>query len=128
MGTVKKIYRIAAPRGVVFNALTDTGHVTGWSGKEALMNGNTGDKFSLLGGFIHGINIEVTPQRIIQDWKQDTWDEFSKVTFFLHDRGNYTELEMIHEQIPESSVASVDSGWDNYYLRPLKEYVEENFG
>lgn len=126
MGTVKKIYRIAASPNVVYDALTDTAHVKGWSGDEARMNDQTGAKFSLWGGSIYGINIEVTPKRIIQDWKEDTWDKFSKVTFYLHDKGNHTELELIHEQIPEASVASIDSGWDDYYLGPLKEYVEDN--
>jgi activator of HSP90 ATPase len=125
MGTVKKIYRIAAPPGVVFDALTDTAHVRGWSGDEAKMNGQTGSRFSLWNGSIFGINIEVTPKRIIQDWKENTWDKFSKVTIYLHEKDDHTELELIHEQIPDGSVASIDNGWDDYYLRPLKMYVEE---
>lgn len=126
MGTVKKVYRIKADAASVFAALTDAKHIREWSGDTVKMGKKAGTLFSLWGGSIHGKNIEISPERIIQDWKEEAWEEFSRVTFHIRTKGKQTELELIHEGIPEKSVKSIDSGWDDYYLGPLRDYVEEN--
>lgn len=127
MGTVKKTYQINALPDKVYKALVKREHIKSWSGDDAQMNVKSGSRFSLWGGSIYGINIEVTPKCIIQDWKEDSWDNFSKVTFFIRKRSGGTELELIHDDIPEESVDDIDSGWDEHYLRPLQYYVEKKF-
>ena len=124
MGTVTKTYSINATAKEVYVALIDEDLIEQWSGTEAVMDIKPNGLFSLWGGSIHGVNLEVSPTKIVQDWKEDTWDDFSKCTFTITQKGEETELHLLHEDIPESSVKSIDGGWDDYYLGPLKELLE----
>lgn len=124
MGTVTKTYTISATAKEVYNALVNKDLIEQWSGTEATMDIEPNGKFSLWGGSIHGVNLEVTPNKIVQDWKEEGWNEYSKCTFTITDKGDVTELYLLHENIPESSVKSIDSGWDDYYLGPIKELLE----
>lgn len=124
MGQVLKKYFIQSSPKIVFEALTNKNHVEAWTGDSAKMNDRSGSKFSLWGGSIHGVNVEVAPECIIQDWKEEAWEVYSKVTLLIRDKSGGTELELIHDHIPDDSVSSIDNGWDEYYLGPLKDYVE----
>lgn len=124
MGTVTKNYLINTSTQEVYNALIDENLIEQWSGTEATMDIKPDGLFSLWGGSIHGVNLEVTPSKIVQHWKEDGWDGFSKCTFTITAKGDETELHLLHEDIPEGSVKDIDGGWDDYYLGPLKELLE----
>ncbi|MCR9248800.1 MAG: SRPBCC domain-containing protein [bacterium] len=124
MKTVIKTYTIASTPEDVFKALTEVPLIEAWSGSEATMDLNTGGEFSLWGGDIHGINKKISPDQIIQDWKESTWPEYSLCTFNISREGSNTKLELIHENVPDQSANSIDGGWDDYYLGPLKELLE----
>lgn len=124
MGTVTKNYTINASAKEVYNALVNEDLIEHWSGTETTMDINPNGLFSLWGGSIHGVNLEVTPTKIVQHWKEDGWDGFSKCTFTITEKEGTTELHLLHEDIPEHSVKDIDGGWDEYYLGPLKELLE----
>lgn len=124
MGTVKKKYSIDASSEKVFQALTEEAAIASWSGDDATMNLEAGGKFSLWGGSIHGENLKISKAQIIQHWKEEKWTDFSKVTFNIEDKGDKSEVELIHENIPENSIKSINNGWDEYYMLPLKAYSE----
>ena len=125
MGDITKNYIINTSSNNVFKALTEIEAISEWSGDDAEMNLEPNGTFSLWGGSIHGINVKISQDQIIQKWKEDSWEEFSTVTFNLKTRGKQTEVELIHQRIPDQSVKSIDNGWDEYYMLPLKEFVEQ---
>jgi activator of HSP90 ATPase len=88
------------------------------------MSTTAGSKFSLWDGSIHGVNKEISPTRIVQDWQEDNWEIPSSVTFHISPKGTKTVLELRHEGIPDKSFKSISSGWDVYYIGPLKELLE----
>lgn len=124
MNKVEKKYNIQASLSQVFEALTSVDKIEEWSGASAKMESNAGGEFSLWDGAIHGINEEVSKIRIVQLWKEANWDVYSHCVFTLKEQGQSTELWLLHTDIPQSSVKSIDKGWDEYYLGPLKEMLE----
>jgi len=124
MKKIIKNYEFKASREEVFKALTDPVLITEWSGADAIMDASQGGRFSLWGGTIIGVNTKITVEQILQDWKESKWDTHSKVTFNLNATGKSTELELVHENIPDSSLQSITAGWDQYYLGPLKIFLE----
>lgn len=124
MKSLTKKYKIQASANDVYKALVKQEIVALWSGEEAVMTDKEGDKFSLWGGSIHGKNREVSKSRIVQEWQEKGWEKPSKVTFNILDKDGATELELIHEDIPEASYNGIDDGWDEYYLGPLKKLLE----
>ncbi|SRR5258706_9191259 len=146
MKTVKQTYHIKAPVEMVWDALVDPKHIDKWGGGPAKMDGKVGTKFSLWGGSIWGKNTKViSGKKLVQDWYSDSeekkWKEPSVVMFDLskeedgsaHSAGSGqagssqagTKLELIHENIPDEDAKNIDEGWKDYYLGPLKEYVEK---
>ncbi len=130
MKTVRQRYHIKAPIEMVWEVLTDPKHIDKWGGGPAKMDGKVGTKFSLWGGSIWGKNTKVVPgKKLVQDWYSDSeekkWEEPSIVTLELTMEKEGTKLELIHENIPDEDAKNIDEGWKDYYLGPLKEYVEK---
>ena len=92
MKTIKQTYLINAPLENVWQSLVDPKIIDDWGGGPAKMSEENGTEFSLWGGDIHGKNIEVIPnKKLVQDWKEDDWDNYSKVTFTLKEEGDKTK-------------------------------------
>lgn len=125
MKHLEKTYEIEAPLQNVFAALTEAKNIEIWSGSPAKMEARENGLFALWDGGIHGINQEITKNRIVQQWKEKKWSDYSTVQFELHDNGGLTILKLTHENIPDQSFASIRDGWDQYYLGPLKEFCEK---
>lgn len=124
MKTFKKSYTINAPLEEVYEALVEPEIIKEWSGAEADMDIKPNGTFSLWGGSIHGVNLYITKNQIIQDWKEDIWEEYTRVTFNLSEKDDATIVEVIHELIPDRGFVSIVKGWDDYYMGPLKQLLE----
>lgn len=124
MKALIKEYEISAPKDRVYDALTQLDLIAAWSGSEVEMNLSPGGDFSLWNGSVYGINLEVSPDRIVQNWQEESWDKPSKVVFTLKAKGNATVLQVLHNGIPDKSFQGVNLGWDEDYLKPLKNLVE----
>lgn len=123
---IEKTYRIAAPRNLVWAALTDPIHIETWSGAPAFMADKPGTEFMLWDGDVRGRNLQVDPGHIlVQEWYGGDWDEPSIATFTLWDASDGgTFLELSHSNVPAEETADLDTGWDDYYLGPMKRLLE----
>ena len=126
MPTIEKTYEMNATPEEVFNALINPDLIQTWSGDEAKMNAKVGGTFSLWGGQMFGINLEIVKnKRLVQQWSYSNWKEPSKVTFTIKVVEKKTIVNLLHEDVPEKSVNSISDGWDAYYLGAMKEMFEE---
>ena len=124
MKTFKKIFTIDVPLDEVYEALVLPEVIKEWSGAQAEMDIKPNGTFSLWGGSIHGVNLYITKSQIIQDWKEDIWEDYSRVTFNLSEKDGVTTIGLIHELIPPRGFKAIVKGWDEYYMGPLKEFLE----
>jgi activator of HSP90 ATPase len=125
MKTIVQDYHINAPIEKVWEALVNAQEINNWGGGPAKMDDKEGTKFSLWGGDIYGTNIEVEVfKKLVQEWYGGKWKEPSIATFKLDKQGHSTELELVQENVPDNEYEDIDEGWKEYYLGPLKEYVE----
>jgi activator of HSP90 ATPase len=126
MPTIKQMYEMNATPEKVFEALVDSEIIQIWSGDEAKMGADVGDSFTLWGGQMFGKNLEVVKnKKLVQEWNYDQWDAPSKVTFTLKPKGKKTVVELLHEDVPEKSLKSIEEGWDQYYLGAMKDMFDE---
>lgn len=127
METINQVYIINAPCEEVWKALTTTEYIEGWGGGPAQMDDNIGTEFKLWNGDIWGKNTEVIPnQKLVQEWYGGKWDVPSIATFILESKAGKTILTLTHENVPDDEVEDIDEGWSEYYLGPMKEYLESN--
>lgn len=125
MPTIVQKYEMNATPEQVFDALVNPDTIQTWSGDEAKMGPEVGDTFTLWGGQMFGKNLEVVKnKKLVQEWCYDQWEKPSKVTFTLKAKGKKTIVELLHEDVPEKSLTSIDEGWDAYYLGAMKDMFD----
>lgn len=126
MKTIKQSYTINAPIQDVWQALVDPKIIDLWGGGPASMDDKVGTKFTLWGGDIYGKNLKVSESsELIQEWFGGKWEKPSKVTFTLKVKGSKTEVNLLHEDVPDEEAKDISEGWKKYYLGPLKELLEK---
>jgi activator of HSP90 ATPase len=64
----------------------------------------------------------------VQEWYSNNrqWEKPSLVTFTLNQEKDKVRIELLHIDVPDADAESIKEGWKEYYLGPLKEYLEEN--
>ena len=126
MKTIKQEYIIDAPVEKVWRAFIDHEEINEWGGGPAKMDDKVGSAFSLWGGDIHGTNVRVEENRVLeQDWYGGEWSEPSRVKFILSEVNGKTKVELIQQNVPDKEIDNIDDGWRRYYLGPMKEYLEK---
>lgn len=125
---LEKTYLIGAPADDVWRALTDPDVIAAWGGGPAVMSAAPGAEFSLWGGDIHGTVVEAeAPHRLVQEWWGGAdWEAPSLATFVLEPAGRRTLLKLRHTGVPDGVAPDFDAGWDDYYLGPLRDLLEES--
>ena len=125
MKTIKQIYLINSSLEEVWKALTDPKYINDWGGGPAKMDDKVGTKFEFWGGDIYGKNIDVIPlKKLVQEWFGGNWKKPSIVTFALREEKDGVKIDLLHTDIPDNEAKDIEQGWKEYYLGPLKEYLE----
>jgi uncharacterized protein YndB with AHSA1/START domain len=125
MKIIKQKYIIKATIDKVWEALVDSKIIKEWTGSSAHMDSKVGTKFKLWGGDIHGENLKVIKNNLLeQNWYEGNWDKPSKVSFTLVKKGEQTQVDLVHTDFPEDEGKDLDDGWKRYYLGAIKELLE----
>ena len=126
MKTINQPYHIDSSIEKVWKCLIDPKEIEAWGGGPAKMEDKEGDKFSLWGGDIYGVNKEVVDgKKLVQEWYGGKWDEPSMATFTLHNEKNGTKVDFHQTNVPDDEADSIESGWEDYYLGAIKKYLEK---
>ncbi len=127
MKKINQTYKIKAPVEEVWKGLTEPEYIDAWGGAPVKMKAEPGFEFSLWGGDIWGKNVEVIPpKKLVQEWFGNDWPKPSLATFTLDSIGEETQLTLIHENLPEAEIDDFAAGWKDFYLGPMKKYLESN--
>jgi uncharacterized protein YndB with AHSA1/START domain len=92
------------------------------AGPPSQISRRVGGSFSLFGGYITGLQVElVRDQRIVQVWRAGSWDtgDYSIAKFVLTDDGSGTRLVFDQQGFPGSEAQSLLEGWHGNYWQPL---------
>lgn len=128
MRTIRQTYLINSSLDEVWKALTNPKYINAWGGGPAKMDDKVGTKFELWGGDIYGKNIEVVPlERLVQEWFAGNWEKPSTATFTLTEEKDAVKINLLHTGLPDNETKDIEQGWKEYYLGPLKEYLEKKW-
>jgi activator of HSP90 ATPase len=125
---VRQEVEFAVPPRTVYDAYLDSREHSRFTGQRARMSRRVGGWFTAGDTYISGCNLELKPaRRIVQAWRASEWPEgaFSILRLDLRPRGRGTVLTVEHVGIPEEFHEGVDSGWQEFYWRPMQEYFGE---
>ncbi len=125
MKNFKKYFIIPAEPEEVFYALTNPFTIELWSGYPATMDAEVGTEFSLWEGDITGKNIEIIPnKKIVQEWYFGDITEKSIATIKIFEDKKGSQVEVIHENIPDQDFDNIVDGWKEHYMGAIKEFFE----
>lgn len=125
MKSLTQTYHINAPISLVWKALTDQELINAWGAGPAKMSEKEGFAFSLWGGDIYGKNTRVIKgKELMQEWFSGNWENPSVVVFSLEENNGNTIVTLYHKNIPDSEVKGIEQGWKDYYMSPLKAFLE----
>src|SRR5687767_12169913 len=124
---IQQTYEINGTPSQVFDALTNPETFQKWSRAPAKIDDQVGTEFSIFGGNIVGKNLEVIPnQKLVQDWTAAEVEvSHSKVTFTLVPTGGSTNVELLHEGVPEAALETISQGWNAHYLGKIQKMFTE---
>lgn len=112
----------------IYEAIMDSKKHAKFTGSAVKMSRKVGSKFSIYGGDIQGVNLELVPDRkIVQSWRFSDWPEghYSKATFSLKEVPAGTRLTFTQTGVPEEFYDDIRQGWRDYYWAPMKEMFEK---
>ena len=126
MKSISQTYHIKTSVDEVWKALTDSKYIDAWGGGPSKMSEEKDFEFSLWDGEIFGKNIEVDKnKKLVQEWIEGKWDKASIVAFTLTKEDDGTRIDLTHTDYPQSEHDDLEDGWRDFYLEPLKKYLEE---
>jgi uncharacterized protein YndB with AHSA1/START domain len=125
---------LASPQAV-WAALTDPASIQAWMGDESAVEFDLrpGGRFRLFGGETSGTIETVEPlSRLGYSWRQAEWPAEwadSHVEWTLSPEGPGTRLHLVHRDFPtQQERDGHDQGWDDYFLGPMQQVLEERAG
>ncbi len=125
MKDYKSRIKIKAEAEDVYAAIVNPFTLELWTGAKAEMSEVPGSEFSLWDGDISGMNLEFEPyKRIVQQWYFGAQEIPSIVTFKLFPSKGTVQLDLLHTNIPEEDYDDMVHGWEEFYLEPLKQFLE----
>ncbi|MDP2666246.1 MAG: SRPBCC family protein [Candidatus Diapherotrites archaeon] len=126
--TIRQTITFSVPPEKVYEALMDSKKHSFFTQSKASISRRVGGSISAYDDYITGKNLELIPgKRIVQSWRASDWEKgepFSIVRFELEKSRNGTKLVFTHENIPSSHAASIAEGWNAFYWKPMKVFLE----
>jgi uncharacterized protein YndB with AHSA1/START domain len=118
----------ATPEKVFKAWLSTEGH-TGMTGSPAKVEPRVGGTFMAWDNYITGKTLELKPySHIVQAWRTTEFPEKSadsRLDITLEAVEDGTKLTLRHSNIPEGQADSYESGWEESYFEPMREYFKK---
>lgn len=116
----------AAPKQVYDAWLNSKSHAEMTGGGAARASRVKGGKFTVWDGYISGTNLELEPNaRIVQAWRTIEFapsDPDSRLEVLLEAASGGTKVTIRHSNIPDGQGAGYRQGWQDFYLKPMREW------
>lgn len=126
--TIRQSATFKATMHAVYEALMDSKKHSQFTGSEARISRKVGGQFTIYGGDIEGVNLELQPDfKIVQSWRFSDWPEghYSKATFSISEAATGTRLTFVQTGVPEEVYEDICQGWRDYYWGPMKKMLDK---
>jgi activator of HSP90 ATPase len=126
--TIRQTATFKASPHAVYEILMDEKQHGRFTGGEAKISRKIGGKFTIYGGNIEGVNLELVPdKKIVQSWRYSDWPagHYSKATFALELVGKGTRLTFTQTDVPDDKYEDIKQGWKDYYWEPMKAMLDD---
>jgi len=98
----------------IYRMLTDPQMLNAITQGSAQFEPKEGTPFTLFGGNVSGVNVELVPNsKIVQKWRFNTWPEghFSELEMTLSEKKGKTVLQLVQKGVPIDDAGRTEDGW-----------------
>lgn len=99
-------------------------------GGEAKISAKIGSSYSAWDGYITGKTFQlVKGKMIVQSWRSGDFKASDLDSTFIlrfEKKGSDALVHMVHANVPQQAYAGIKTGWDDYYWKPWKKYLDNN--
>ena len=130
--TITAEFNVSAEK--IYKAYLSTQGHTLMTGSPAKVDGRAGGDFTAWDGYIWGTFLELEKnKRIVQAWRTAEFPEDaedSRVEILLEEIATsealaMTRLSLTHANIPEGQSDDYKQGWEDFYFKPIREWIGE---
>jgi uncharacterized protein YndB with AHSA1/START domain len=131
MSYIEKWLTIDAPIQRVWSAVTNPNHIGEWMLDELVaVDLRLGGGYAFFDEQTTGqFTVIEAPYVVEYTWRQRNWPPAwadSLVRWELQPAGEMTQVRLLHWNFPtEDELRGHDSGWDAYWLGPMKDWLED---
>jgi activator of HSP90 ATPase len=97
-------------------------------GAPVKISSKVGSVFNAHGKYIIGKNLQLIKDKlIVQSWRGGDWAKDaidSTFTLQFYQQGKDALLVMTHANVPDKHYNGIKNGWNDYYWKPWKKYLE----
>lgn len=103
------------------------------TGEKAKIGEKAGDTFSAFRGEVKGKLLHIKKNKlIVQTWRNKNWektdmDSIVTLTFNENEDGS-TRISLYQSNIPDDHLDAVKNGWNNFYWKPWKKFINNSSG
>lgn len=120
---------LPAPAEKLFDMYIDPKFHAAITGGPVVISPTAGSEFRAFDGMVLGKTLTVAPKSVIvQSWRGKDWkpgDRDSLLILTFTREGNAGKIELVHMYVPEREFDDVNQGWQKYYWKPWREYLEK---
>lgn len=129
-GTIQQTVILPASAERLFDMYLNPRIHEAFTGAPVIIDSEAGAEFRAFNNMIFGKMLYVVPKRlIVQAWRAAHWkleDLDSILILTFRPDGDHGRIELTHVNIPEHDFEGVNQGWENYYWKPWREYLQKN--
>jgi len=127
--TVQQSVILPAPAERLYEMYLDPKIHAAFTGAPVTISPEPGSQFRAFSDMLSGRMLYTIPkQLIVQSWRARHWkpeDIDSILTLTFYSEGKSGRIELIHINVADHDFQGVMEGWEKYYWKPWREYLEK---
>lgn len=125
---IRQTIVLPAPAETLFEMYLDPSMHSAIIGAPVEIGSKSGSNFQAFDGELTGMILDVIkPRLIIKSWRSSTFkteDPDSTLILSYTPQEDEGRIDLIHLDVPDHDVDGVTQGWEKYYWKPWRAYLE----
>jgi activator of HSP90 ATPase len=127
--TIQQSVTLPAAANRLFEMYLDPRLHAAFTGAPVTINEKPGSEFTAFDEMITGRMLYTVPgHMIVQTWRSSEWhpeDIDSVLVLTFWPVGDAGRIELVHVNVADHDVEAVTQGWEKYYWKPWRSYLQE---
>ena len=127
--TIHQSATLPASAEILYDMYLDPAAHEAITGYPVTISHEPGSAFRAFDDMLSGKTLHTIPKRVIvQSWRGNHWkpeDIDSTLILTFWPEGDSGRIELVHVNVADHDYEEVNKGWEKYYWKPWREYLEK---